>query len=105
MAVVAEFELLILLAVLRCGDEAYSVAVHDALVRRSGRAASMGAVYVTLERLERKGLLASRLGEPTPERGGRAKRYFSVTRTGLAAVKNECRVIRRMWSGLGLLPE
>lgn len=105
MAAVAEFELLVLLAVLHCGDGAYSVAVHAELERRSGRPASIGAVYVTLERLEAKGLLASRLGEPTAVRGGRAKRFFSVTSAGRTAVREECRVLRRMWTGLGLLPD
>jgi PadR family transcriptional regulator PadR len=101
----AEFELLVLLAVLHCGAAAYSVSVHAELERRSGRPASMGAVYITLDRLEAKGLLTSRLGEPTKERGGRAKRYFSITATGLAAVREECRVIRRMWLGLGLIAD
>ena len=105
MAALAEFELLVLLAVLQCGDGAYSVAVHTELQRRSGRSASMGAVYITLDRLETKGFLTSRLGEPTPERGGRAKRYYLPTRAGVAALKDECRVIRRMWSGLGLLAD
>ena len=105
MAQVAEFELLVLLAVLQCGDAAYSVAVHAELERRSGRAASTGAVYVTLERLETKGFLTSRLGEPTAERGGRAKRFYAVTKAGRAALKDECRVIRRMWSGLGFITD
>ena len=103
MAVLAEFELLVLLAVLHCGEQAYSVAVHEELERRSRRPASMGAVYVTLERLETKGYLRSRLGQPTPERGGRAKRYYTATRAGVAALKEECGVIQRMWSGLGLV--
>ena len=105
MATLAEFELLVLLAVMQCGEGAYSVAVHAELERRSGRPASMGAVYITLERLETKGLLSSSLGEPTRERGGRAKRFYSPTRAGVAALKAECRVIRRMWSGLGLLTD
>ncbi len=105
MAALAEFELLVLLAVMHCADGAYSVAVHAELERRSGRSASMGAVYITLERLETKGFLSSTLGEPTRERGGRAKRYYSPTRAGIAALKAECRVIRRMWSGLGLLTD
>ena len=105
MAAVAEFELLVLLAVMHCGERAYSVAVHADLERRSRRPASIGAVYVTLERLEGKGFLASRLGEPTAARGGRAKRYFSVTPAGRVAVREECRVIRRMWAGLGLVTD
>lgn len=105
MAAVAEFELLVLLAVMHRGEGAYSMAVHTELERRSRRPASIGAVYVTLERLEAKGLLTSRLGEPTAARGGRAKRYFTVTSAGLAAVREECRVLRRMWAGLGLLTD
>ena len=105
MAEVAEFELLVLLAVMHCGDGAYSVAVHAELERRSRRRASIGAVYVTLERLESKGFLASELGEPTAERGGRAKRFYAVTSSGRAAVAEECRVIRRMTAGLGLAGE
>lgn len=102
MAQVAEFELLVLLAVLQCGESAYSVAIHRELERRSRRPASIGAVYVTLERLEAKGLLASSLGEPTAARGGRAKRFYTVTAPGEAAAAEECRVIRRMAAGLGL---
>jgi PadR family transcriptional regulator, regulatory protein PadR len=102
VAQVAEFELLVLLAVMHCGESAYSVAVHAELERRSRRRASMGAVYVTLERLETKGFLASQLGEPTAERGGRAKRFYTVTRTGRAAVAEECRILRRMTAGLNL---
>jgi PadR family transcriptional regulator, regulatory protein PadR len=105
MPEIAELELLVLLAVLHCGATAYSVAVHAELERRSGRSASIGAIYVTLERLEAKGFLTSRLGEPTAERGGRAKRYFSVTAAGMSTLKDECRVIRRMWAGLGLLAD
>ena len=100
MAQVAEFELLVLLAVMHCGESAYSVAVHAELERRSRRRASMGAVYVTLERLETKGFLSSQLGQPTAERGGRAKRFYAVTRSGRAAVADECRVLRRMTAGL-----
>jgi DNA-binding PadR family transcriptional regulator len=103
MAALAEVELLVLLAVMHCADAAYSVAVHAELERRSGRAASMGAVYITLDRLEGKGFLTSRLDEPTAARGGRAKRFFTITAAGRDAVKEECRVIRRMWLWLGLV--
>lgn len=105
VSALAEFELLVLLAVLQCGDEAYSVAVQDELQRRGRRPAAMGAIYVTLERLEDKGFLTSRLGRPLPQRGGRARRYFSPTAAGRAAVKDEVRIIRRMWAGLGLLTD
>lgn len=96
----AEFELLVLLAVLHRGDTAYAVSVHDELVRRSRRRVSTGAVYVTLDRLERKGLLRSRLGDSTPERGGRAKRFYTLSAQGLAALRAERAVMRRMWDGL-----
>ena len=99
----AEFELTVLLAVVHCGDRAYAVSVQDEIERRSGRTASSGAVYVTLDRLERKGLLRSRLGEATAERGGRPKRYYTLSRQGLAAVKTEREVMRRMWRGLAHL--
>jgi DNA-binding PadR family transcriptional regulator len=102
---VAEFELRVLLTVRRLGDDAYAVAVHEDLERRTKQRASIGAVYITLDRLERKGLLGSRLGDPTPERGGRAKRYFRLTRAGLSAARDECRLMRRLWEGLDILPD
>lgn len=101
----AELETRILLTVLRCGDDAYAVAVHDDLERRSQERFSLGAVYITLDRLARKGLLASQLGEPSPERGGRAKRHYSLTRRGRALLKTECAAMQRLWTGLGLVPE
>ena len=100
----AEFELRVLLGVLRRRDEAYAVAVRDEIVARTGRDVSLGSLYITLQRLERKGLLGSRLGDPSPERGGRAKRYYQLTRRGLALLKAECRLTQRMWEGLGLVP-
>ncbi len=66
------FELLVLLAVIRLGDEAYGVPIADAIEESSGREVALGSVYITLDRLEAKGIVSSRLGEPTPERGGRA---------------------------------
>jgi DNA-binding PadR family transcriptional regulator len=105
MAPIAEFELRVLLTVRRLGDEAYAVAVHEDLERRSGQKASIGAVYITLDRLERKGLTASTLGAPTPERGGRAKRFYRLTRAGVAAVREECRLMQRLWQGLDIVKE
>lgn len=96
----AEFELSVILAVMHCGDSAYAVSVHDELVRRRGGPVSTGAVYVTLDRLERKGLVRSRLGESTPERGGRAKRFYTLSRQGLSTVKAEHRLLQRMWAGI-----
>ena len=78
------FELLVLLALIRLGDEAYGVPISEAIEESSGKEVAMGSVYITLERLEQKGLVSSRLGEPTAERGGRAKTYFRITAKGLA---------------------
>lgn len=82
-----EFELLLLLAILQCGDEAYTVPIRDVLAERSRRRVSRGALYTSLERLESKGLVSSRLGEPLAIRGGRARRYFAVTAAGLVALR------------------
>jgi len=78
-AYLGEFELMVLLAVIRLGEDAYGVPISREIEQRSGREAALGSVYGALERLEEKGLVRSRLGERTPERGGRAKRFFRVT--------------------------
>jgi DNA-binding PadR family transcriptional regulator len=91
---------MVLLAVLRLGDEAYGVAVTNELAERVDREVSRGAMYATLDRLETKGLLASRLGEPTPERGGRGKRYVSVTAAGIAALQQSQAALQELWRGL-----
>ena len=96
----AEFELLVLLAVLQTGADAYPLSIRDAIESRTGRSASRAAVFITLERLEDKGLLVSRYGDPTPVRGGRAKRFFSATPAGLAAVKRTLNVVSSMTTGL-----
>jgi DNA-binding PadR family transcriptional regulator len=83
-----ELEHLLLLAILQCGDEAYTVAIRRVLAERSGRRITRGALYTSLDRLEAKGLVASELGEPLAVRGGRSRRYFTVTRTGLAALRH-----------------
>jgi PadR family transcriptional regulator, regulatory protein PadR len=101
----AEFELRVLLGVLRRRGDAYAVTVRDEIVARTGREVSIGSLYITLQRLERKRLLTSRLGDPSPERGGRAKRYYELTRRGLALLKSEVRSTQRMWAGLGLVPD
>jgi DNA-binding PadR family transcriptional regulator len=95
-----EFELMILLAVIHLGDEAYGVPISRELEAHRGRDVSVGSVYAALERLEGKGLVASSLGDPTPERGGKAKRYFRVTREGLRQVHNTRRVLKQMWRTL-----
>jgi PadR family transcriptional regulator PadR len=98
-----EFELLILLAVRRLGDEAYGVPIRDEIVKRTGRDVARGAVYVTLDRLVRKRQLKAQMGEATPERGGRAKRYFELTPAGLKALRESLEAVDRMQQGLSLL--
>jgi PadR family transcriptional regulator PadR len=95
-----EFELMILLTVIHLGDEAYGVLISRELEVHRGRDVSVGSVYAALERLEGKGLVASSLGDPTPERGGKAKRYFRVTREGLRQVHDTRRVLTRLWQAL-----
>ena len=95
-----EFELMILLAVTHLGDEAYGVPISRELERHRGRSVSVGSVYAALERMEAKGLVCSTLGDPTPERGGKAKRYFTVTKTGLRQVQETRRVLSKLWSTL-----
>jgi DNA-binding PadR family transcriptional regulator len=95
-----EFELMILLAVLHLGDDAYGVPISRELERHRGRDVSVGSVYAALERLESKGLVASSLGDPTPERGGKAKRYFRITKEGLRQVRETRRVLTELWRKL-----
>lgn len=95
-----ELEHLVLLAILRLGEEAYGVPIADEIERRTGRAPSRTAVYIALTRLERRSLVQSRLGDPTPERGGKAKRYFRLRPEGLARLKDSRALLVRMWEGL-----
>src|ERR1035438_9042774 len=92
-----EFELMILLAVIHLGEEAYGVPISRELEKHRGRDVSVGSVYAALERLENKGLVSSDLGDPTPERGGKAKRYFRVTKAGLGQVQATRRVLNKLW--------
>ncbi|MGA8729146.1 MAG: PadR family transcriptional regulator [Terracidiphilus sp.] len=95
-----EFELMILLAVIHLGDEAYGVPISRELERHRGRDVSVGSVYAALERLENKGLVASSLGDPTPERGGKAKRFFRITKSGLRQVQETRQVLSKLWQSL-----
>lgn len=95
-----EFELLVLLAVALLGEGAYPVAIRDEIETRTGRAVSRPAVFITLERLEDKALLTSRFGDPTPVRGGRAKRFFALTPRGLAAIQHSLGTVSAMTDGL-----
>ena len=100
-----DFELMILLATLRAGEEAYGVQIAREIEVTGGRNVLLGAVYAALERLERNRLVSSRLGEPTGERGGRAKRFFRVTPRGLRAVKETQRALVSLWNGIPELKE
>ena len=97
---IGEFEQLVVLAALRLGDEAYPAAIRREIEERTGRSASRGAVYTTLDRLENKGMLSSALGAPLPERGGKPRRYYQVEEQGLEALREARRALERMWSGL-----
>ena len=95
-----EFEHIIVLALLRLEDRAYGVTVRQEIESRTGREVSIGAVYATLDRLETKGYVKSHLGDPTPERGGRSKRFFRVTAKGVAVVNRTQRALHSMTEGL-----
>lgn len=95
-----EFEQLVLLALVRLGEGAYGLSVRRELADRAGREVAIGAVYATLDRLEQKGLVVSELGEPTAERGGRAKRHFRLTGEGAKALKQSQEAMARMLDGL-----
>lgn len=95
-----EFELMVLLAVIRLGDNAYGVPISREIEEKTGREAALGSVYAALERLEDKSLVHSRLGERTAERGGRAKRYFGVTSQGLRAARDCQQALTALWNGL-----
>ena len=96
-----EFEQLVLLAILHLGDDVYGVPIVDEIERRTGRRVAAAAVYVTLRRLEQKGLLSSWMSEPTAERGGKARRCVKVTRSGLDSLREARQAIEAMWKGLG----
>jgi PadR family transcriptional regulator PadR len=95
-----DFELMILLVVLRLGDNAYGVPIARELKVHGRRDVSLANVYATLERLQEKGLVSSELADPTPERGGRAKRYFRVTAQGVKKVGETQRILVRLWQGV-----
>lgn len=102
-AYLGEFEHLVLLALVRLGDEAYGVTVRQEIAARTERDVSLGAIYATLDRLEAKGLVSSRTGEAKAERGGRAKRHFRVLAKGIDEVNRTHDAIRSMSAGLRTL--
>jgi PadR family transcriptional regulator PadR len=98
-----EMELMVLLAVVRLGDDAYGVPISKELLNLAGREVALGSIYAALDRIEQKGFVTSLLGDPTPERGGRAKRYFRVTPAGARALRMTRAALTNLWSGIPLL--
>jgi PadR family transcriptional regulator len=98
-----EFEHIVVLALLRLREQAYGVTVRQEIEVRIGREVSIGAIYATLDRLESKGYVKSHLGDPTPERGGRSKRFFRVSAKGVVAVNRTHRALQSMTEGLDLV--
>ena len=98
-----EFELLVMLAVMRLGDGAYGVPISREIERHTGREVAYGTVYATLERLQEKGLVCSKLGEATPQRGGRAKRYFRATTKGSRTVRETKQCLTGFWKDVPAL--
>jgi len=92
-----------MLALIRAGDAAYGVAISKTIERSAGRDVLVGSVYAALERLEEKGFVTSGVGEPTPQRGGRAKRYFRLTGKGLRQVRETQRTLIKLWQGIPAL--
>jgi len=95
-----ELEHLVLLAILQCGDDAYTVPIRRMLAEKSGREIARGALYTSLDRLEAKGFVRSWLGDPTAVRGGRARRYFAVSPVGLEAIRAARAAMTTMAAGL-----
>jgi PadR family transcriptional regulator PadR len=95
-----EFEQLLLFALLRLEDDAYGVTIRREIERRTSRSVAVGAVYTALQRLEDRGLVSSRVGEPTPERGGRRKRYYRLEPAGAKALGESYENLREMSKGL-----
>jgi DNA-binding PadR family transcriptional regulator len=98
-----EFEQMVLLALVRLGPDAYGATIRREIEARTGRDLAISAVYVTLDRLETKGLVRSRVGEPTPERGGRRRKHFALLPAGRRAITQACRAFNLMVEGLGLV--
>jgi len=99
------FEQMVLLAILQIGEDAYPPLILEKLESGMGRNVSRGSVYVTLDRLEKKGLLQSTTGDPEPDRGGRPKRYLKVTTDGIAALRRARSSLMVFWDGLDAVLE
>ena len=97
-----EFEKLVLLAVLRLREQAYGMRIRREIEERTAKNISIGAVYITLDRLAAKGLVSSKIADPTPERSGRAKRFWTIEAAGQTAIEESQRALNAMLNGLGL---
>ena len=95
-----EFEHCLLLAIVHLGDQAYGVTIRQEIESRTNRDVAIGALYTALDRLEKKGYLRSRMSDPTSQRGGRSKRYFSLTTAGAVTLREARARLERMWKGL-----
>jgi DNA-binding PadR family transcriptional regulator len=100
-----EFEQIVMLAILRLRDRAYGMTIRQEIVSRAGRDVTVSAVYITLDRLLAKGYVSDFMGEPTTERGGRAKRFFRVEGKGMKALQRSQHAMSKMSAGLELMPE
>ena len=96
----SNFELMVMLAIIRIGDGAYGVSISNEIEETTGTEVLLGSVYDALTRLEAKGMIASSLGEATPERGGRAKRHFRATSQGVRLVRDTQQSLVKLWKGL-----
>jgi DNA-binding PadR family transcriptional regulator len=93
-----EFEQIVLLAIVRLAADAYGTTIRREIEARTGRLVAIGALYTALDRLERKGYVGSSMSDPTPQRGGRSKRYFTLKAAGVAALKRSRQALDRMWA-------
>lgn len=93
-----ELEQMVLLAILRLGDDAYGMSIRDEMASRVGRELSRSAAYITLERLAKKGYLTTRMGDPSPVRGGRAKRYYQLSDAGREALRDSGKALMNLWA-------
>ena len=100
VAYLGEFEQVVLLAAMHLGEDAYGARVSEEIETRAARKVSRGALYVTLDRLEDKGLVRSRLGDPKANRGGRPRRYMKVTAAGVRALRESRAALLDLWRGL-----
>ncbi len=101
----AEFELYVMLAVARLGEKCYGAAIRREIEERTARPVSIGAVYATTARLEDKGFLAHRISDPLPIKGGRSRKYYTLTKSGTDAVRHSAQMLNRMMTGLDIIAE